>query len=247
MFITTGAFAKYGPVESKAYLWDEFSIERSTSGEVRHILEGPSDGFEYLSISTNSLEPGVASKESQIQKDLETLIIIKAGTLEQRVHGETKTLKPGSVSLILPGDAHTIRNVGEISATYYVLRWRTKPEYRPEIPQATSTMVNWDDAEYKPSAKGGRRNIMRQPTAMMKEFEMHVTTLDEGMKSHDPHTHVAEEIILVRYGQVEEYIDGKLYPAGPGSVIFLGSNVPHGIRNIGDGPCEYYAFQWRLR
>ena len=86
---------------------------------------------------------------------------------------------------------------------------------------------------------------MRKPTALLNEFEMHVTTLNEGEKSHDPHTHVAEEIILVRFGKVEELIDGQAYQVGSGFLIFLRSNVPHGIRNIGSGPCEYYAFQWR--
>jgi (S)-ureidoglycine aminohydrolase len=81
---------------------------------------------------------------------------------------------------------------------------------------------------------------------MLAEFEIHTTMLNEGMKSHDQHTHTEDEIIIVRYGQVEEMIDGTPHQAGPGSVIFLGSDVPHGIRNIGEGPCEYYAFKWKL-
>ena len=87
---------------------------------------------------------------------------------------------------------------------------------------------------------------MRVPTSMLAEFEIHTTMLNEGMKSHDQHTHVEDEIIIVRYGEVEEMIDGKPHKAGPGSVIFLESDVPHGIRNIGEGPCEYYAFKWKL-
>lgn len=61
---------------------------------------------------------------------------------------------------------------------------------------------------------------------------------------HPPHTHLDEEIILVRYGDVEESIDGKLHEVGEGSLIFLRSMVPHGIRNVGREPCEYYAFRW---
>lgn len=50
----------------------------------------------------------------------------------------------------------------------------------------------------------------------------------------------------MRFGQVEELIDGSPYRVGPGSLIFLRSNIPHGIRNIGRGQCEYYAFKWKI-
>jgi (S)-ureidoglycine aminohydrolase len=98
----------------------------------------------------------------------------------------------------------------------------------------------------KEISKGGRRSIMRVPTSMLAEFEIHTTMLNEGMKSHDQHTHTEDEIIIVRYGQVEELIDGQAHQAGPGSVIFLESDLPHGIRNIGESPCEYYALKWKL-
>ena len=82
---------------------------------------------------------------------------------------------------------------------------------------------------------------------MLREFEMHVTTLKEGMRSHLPHTHIDEEVILVRHGDVEEHIDGELHEVGAGSFIFLRSMIPHGIRNIGTGEAEYYAFKWAPR
>ena len=61
---------------------------------------------------------------------------------------------------------------------------------------------------------------------MLAEFEIHTTMLNPGMKSHDQHVHGEAEIILVRYGQVEEMIDGTPHVAGPGDVIFLQANTP---------------------
>ena len=234
-------------VASTVYEWAELEVERSETRERRHILKGFSDGFEYLQIHTSSVEPGKAAHDPHTHEDREELIIVKEGTLEQTINGESRVLLPGSVTLVLPGDLHGMRNAGMVPATYYILRWRTKSPRGPVDASASSEMVNWLDLEFKSTDKGGRRTVMRRPTSMLAEFEMHVTTLKEGMKSHDPHTHVEEEIILVRYGRVEEMIDGKPHQAGPGSVIFLGSNVPHGIRNVGEGPCEYYAFKWKLR
>ena len=85
---------------------------------------------------------------------------------------------------------------------------------------------------------------MRQPVSVLKELEMHTTQLKEGLPSHKSHTHADDEIILVRFGVVEESIKGKTFQCGPGSVIFLTNDDDHGIRNIGSGPCEYYAIRW---
>lgn len=245
--IGLGSFATGAKVKSAVYEWNDLEVQHNGSNEIRRVLNGSTDGFKSLEIYTNSLSVDETAGDVQVDEGIEQLIIIKRGSLDLEINGYSRKLGPGSIAVILPGDEYQIGNAGSISATYFVLQWRIKNTQDPLDASASSEMINWTDVEFKVSAKGGRRNIIRQPTAMLAEFEMHTTTLDEGMKSHDPHTHVEEEIILVRYGQVEEMIDGSPYPAGPGSVIFLGSNVPHGIRNIGDGPCEYYAFKWKLR
>jgi len=231
---------------SAVYLWDELEAETSATGERRQVFKGSTDTLEYLQVHASTVDPGSAIHGAHTHDDREELIILKEGTIELSINGENSVLSAGSVALALPGDSHGIRNLGDDPATYYILSWKTKPLGDPVDPSATSMSVNWDDLEFKETSKGGRRSIMRVPTTMLAEFEMHTTLLNEGMKSHDQHTHVEDEIILVRYGQVEEMIDGTPHKAGPGSVIFLGSNVPHGIRNIGEGPCEYYAFKWKL-
>lgn len=57
--------------------------------------------------------------------------------------------------------------------------------------------------------------------------------------------HESEEIILVIKGEVVESIDGTKHKVGPGSLILLMDNVPHGITNAGEGQCEYFAFKWK--
>ena len=246
LFLASSSHAENERIASAVYAWDHLEAERSETQERRHVFNGYTHAFEYLQVHASTVEPGMAAHTAHTHNDHEELIIIKQGTMALSINGESKTLSPGSVALILPGDSHEIRNAGNGRATYYVIRWRTNGNVGPADPTALSLSVNWDDLEMKQTSKGGRRSIMRVPTSMLAEFEMHTTLLNEGMKSHDQHTHIEDEIIIVRYGYVEEIIDGKAHKAGPGSVIFLGSNVPHGIRNIGEGPCEYYAFKWKL-
>jgi (S)-ureidoglycine aminohydrolase len=68
--------------------------------------------------------------------------------------------------------------------------------------------------------------------------------LKEGLKSHDPHTHRAEEIVLVIDGQTEMELGSKLYKGTVGDIYYLGSNISHAIRNDGKGLCSYFAFQF---
>ena len=80
---------------------------------------------------------------------------------------------------------------------------------------------------------------------MSERLEMHVTTLNPHITSHEPHTHLPAEIIIMMKGHTEMIIGDGLFKGEAGDVYFLGSNIPHGIRNIGDGQCMYLAFQFQ--
>ena len=78
---------------------------------------------------------------------------------------------------------------------------------------------------------------------MCERFEMHVTTLNGGLRSHDPHTHRAEEMVLLLEGTAEMQIAEDILPLASGGLVFLGSEIPHAIKNVGTKPCVYFAFQ----
>ena len=72
----------------------------------------------------------------------------------------------------------------------------------------------------------------------------HATTLNGGLESHPPHTHKAEEAMLVMQGTTAGNINGKDYPAGVGEILLLRPDIPHNIKNTGTGQCWYYAMKW---
>ena len=234
-----------GPMKANVYNWNKLEVKQTNSGERRQILDGKTDVFDHFEIHVTTLKPGKAPHGSHTHKDHEELIIVKEGKIKQTIGDEEKILGPGSIVLAMPGDEHGISNAGETNASYYIIKWKTSDFSMTDKTSAhKSVMMDWNDFEFVTTKKGGRRQVIRNATSMVDELEMHVTTLNEGMKSHDQHTHLDEEIIVVLKGEVEEMIDDHPYHGETGSLIYLSSMIPHGIRNAGKGQCEYYAIRW---
>lgn len=104
---------------------------------------------------------------------------------------------------------------------------------------------DWNKMVAKPTAVGESRQILRGPTTTLDELEMHVTTLNPGLMSHQPHHHPNEELIIIDKGTVEALINGSWVRVGEGSVILNASNVTHALRNVGDTPAQYHVVNWR--
>ena len=90
----------------------------------------------------------------------------------------------------------------------------------------------------------GHTEIVRQPTATLDQLEMHVTWLPPSQTKHAPHTHPNEEVIIVREGTIEAFQNGRKTRVGPGSVLFMASNDPHNVVNVGDTTAVYHVINW---
>lgn len=233
-------------LNTHVYDWNKLEIKKTNSGEKRQIFEGKTNELSYFEVHVTTLNPGKAPHGSHVHDDMEELIIVKEGLIEQSINGKKKRLGPGSVILALPGDDHGIWNAGDTQASYYIIRWRTGEPLNGARAKESggSQFYDWKDIAYKTTEKGGKRQVMDRPTNLLKNLEMHVTTLNEGITSHGEHVHSNEEIILMIRGEAEESINGTPHRMTPGSLVLLTDEVPHGIRNVGKGQCEYFAFKW---
>lgn len=244
--------AKKG-LNSSVFDWEKLSAKKTSTGQERKFFKSPTRSLEMIDVKAVTLLPGEKGNGYQIDEGFNELIIVKEGVIEISINGDHKVLGEGSVIVASFGDKINITNTQKTNAVYYFIGF--KPYKSDIIKESTDNnfkahvstpplFIDWKNVEFKPSANGGRRNIMQQKTAALKELEIHVTTLKEGLPSHAPHTHPDEEIILVRKGFVEETIKGESFRLGPGSIIFLTNDDMHGISNAGKGECEYFAIRW---
>ena len=246
----TTALAGAQPVPSNVYEWAKSPVTKKANSEQRTLLEGSTTDFSHIRVHATTVAAHEAPHPGHKHND-EELIIIKEGALTVTIAGKTKTLGAGSIALMMPGDEHGFENKGDVPATYYVMRYESKaPADSARGRKAGGSFwVDWNDVAFQPHDKGGVRKMFDRATAMTKRFEMHVTTLNQGLWSHPPHTHRAAEILIMIDNSAQESIAGTLHPATVGDVIFLESNVPHAIQNTSrtsarKGSCTYFAFQF---
>jgi len=233
-------------LNSSVYDWEKLNVTKTLHGEERNFFTNPTRSLEVFNIKAFTLIPGEEGSNLKIDAGFDELFIVKEGKIDIRINGDQRILGEGSAIVASSGADVYILNPLTSNAVYYSIAFKpirniVKVDEKEIVPPL---FIDWRDIEFKPSDNGGRRNLMQQKTTNLKELEIHVTTLKEGLPSHSAHTHPDEEIILVRKGIVEEKIKDKAYLVGPGSVIFLTNDDMHGIRNAGKGECEYYAIRW---
>ena len=233
-------------IESKMYSWKKPATKVQDNLYTTSLFEGVAHDMEYMQMSANAITPAKKKTTLQVPANEEHLLLIKGGTLTLAIKDSTWTIGGGSIALLLPGEKYSVQNASKDSCTYFVLKYRSKlpMDVTRGTKEGGSFVRDWKKITYKPHDKGGTRKYFERPTPMCKRLEMHVTTLNEGIRSHDPHTHRAEEIVLVIDNKTEMQIGDKFYKGGPGDMYFLGSNISHAIRNDGKGTCTYFAFQF---
>lgn len=237
---------KTDSLDPKVYHWNQLEAIKEDTRVRRQILEGSTTSLVHFEVHSSTLEPGKAPHPPHTHADLEELMIVKEGTVKITINGTSKILGAGSIAFAMPGDEHGIENAGNTEATYLILKYKgRKQDIERGKQDGSSFMIDWNDLTTKNTGKGYRRDFLNRSTSQLAKFEMHTTALNKDSVSHAPHTHVEEEVLFIIRGNVTMHIDGKLYPAAAGDIVFLPSMISHALLNTGKDQCEYFAIQWK--
>lgn len=242
LFVVTNLAFAQNPVKPGVYPWPTASSEKNSA---QVVLSGTATDLNFFEVTANVLARGKQQK-TNVPATHEHLLLINSESITVMLNDSTYTLVKGSVALVMPGEKYSIKNNGSNPVNYHVMKYRSRLpiDLGRGKTSGGSFVKDWNKLTFKPHERGGVRPYFDRPTAMAKRFEMHTTTLNEGNISHPPHTHAAEEIILVLEGEVEMLIGETWHKAKQGDVLFAPSKMPHGLKNIGKGQCSYFAFQW---
>jgi len=237
--------AQQNSLQSKVYQWD---INNNGNGAKvqKSILFAGEGGVLAKHAMIGISIPAGKKWEGKVTANQEKFYIIKTGIAAIELNDQKTQFNRGSVVCVLPGDKIQIKNNGNDLLQLYEMSYSAGEKINIErgVKAGGSFITLWDNIKFKPHERGGVRQFFDRPTAMFNRFDIHVTQLNVGFKSHEPHTHVNEEIILMLDGNAEVQIGTTHQKANPGDVILYGSNILHNITNVGSIPCLYFAIQW---
>jgi (S)-ureidoglycine aminohydrolase len=239
------ASAQLAPVKAGAYAWKDAQIVQDGGVTVRQILAGSTLDLDSLDVQAITLAPGETAEAPGTHDATEYFALVKDGSLEFTIAGKTKELPAGSVVVALPGDPAMVRNASSAPGTMYVFAYRSRAPIDIARGKAAggSFMVSWADLKERTTASGTRHDVLNRPTAMFKRFEAHYSSVKPGMRNHATHSHRAEEFVMMTKGDVELLI-GEAKPLATASdVVFLVTQVPHSLANVGKEQAQYLVIQ----
>ena len=245
MMSVTAASQGEMEIRSRMYSWEEGVSSQRQWGMITSIMQGTSRDFRKIEVSGIILHGGKQFTEIHESSD-EILLLVIEGSILLETDDDSEIMSPGSAALLMPGTDFMIENTNSDDGRFFLIAYssRSEVDLSRGLNEGGSQLFAWSSLSFHKHDKGGLRRYFNRPTAMSKRFEMHATTLDPGLKSHEPHTHRAAEIILMIAGKTEEQIGEDFYQGSVGDFYFLESEIPHAIQNIGSEPALYYAFQF---
>ena len=244
LLLSIGSMAQTQPLESKVYAYASAASSGKNS-PIKTVFSGAGAILATHQLSANTLPIGGAINFKSGAK-MERFIIIQEGMLRVNFKGVTKNLERGSVLFLMPNEDAFMENSSGAPAIFYLMQYQPKSAPIADSVKRTEQgfMLDWKDIKFKAHDKGGVRQYFDIQTPMLHRFDIHVTQLNPGLKSHDPHTHKNEEIILMLDGNGVMQIGESQQPCGPNDAVFLNSMVLHNITNTGTIPALYFAIQW---
>ena len=109
-------------MKSSVFDWNSIKAEPTKVGARRQFFEAPTATLDQLSCHVTTLNPGEMPHAGH-QHPAEELIIVKEGTIEAVQNSVTNRVGPGSIIFEASNEYHSLRNVGQTQATYYVIKW----------------------------------------------------------------------------------------------------------------------------
>ncbi len=107
---------------SSVWDWNSLKPEPQPYGMRRMVFLERTPMLDRLDCHITTLNPGQSSHPPKTH-DGEELIIIKEGTVEAIQKDRTNRVSAGSILFELPNEVQGLRNVGDMPATYFVVRW----------------------------------------------------------------------------------------------------------------------------
>lgn len=105
---------------SKAFAFDQLPVKTSAVGSSRSVLRGTLPTGEEIEMHETTLSPGKMPHPPHKHVHSE-FMMIREGTVEFAIEGKPQQLGPGGVAYAASNELHSLKNVGDTPANYFVI------------------------------------------------------------------------------------------------------------------------------
>ena len=129
----------------------------------------------------------------------------------------------------------TRRHIGHLLPALAAAAANAQSEALPSLTK------RFEELPVKVNGENRSRDVLDGLTHSGYHIDMHETELAPGLAPHAPHAHEHEEMVMIREGELEVTIAGKVSRAGPGGTIYVASGQHHGWRNVSKVRAHYFV------
>ena len=108
------------PIASGFFPFEGLPVKQGKGVQTRSILKGKLATGEEIELHETTLEPGAMPHPPHHHKHSE-MWLTRVGTVEITISGKSSRLGPGSAAFVASNEEHSIRNVGDVPALYFVV------------------------------------------------------------------------------------------------------------------------------
>ena len=109
-------------MRSSVFNWSAFKVEPTKAGERRSVFDVSTATFKQFESHITTLNPGESPHPPHKHLE-EEMMVIKEGTVEAVLNGQTNHVEAGGIIFCGSNEMHGLRNIGTNRATYFVFKW----------------------------------------------------------------------------------------------------------------------------
>jgi (S)-ureidoglycine aminohydrolase len=232
-------------ITSHVFAYTKLPVASRSGYEELTLSEGATRDFSHVLLQVITVLANQPDSPTQ-QVDEESVLIVKTGRLTLSLGEKRKTLGPGSVVVIMPGDAYRVENTSDQPLTYYLMRYTSNemPDLDLDRLKGHSFWVDWGDVRATETSRGSIQQAVNYPTIMSNRLAIQVTSLNPGLSDHAEPAHRAAELLLVLDHPVQITIEGAIKEVQAGDLVFIESEIAHRIGNTNQQRSTYLSIQF---